>query len=123
MLIAALSSYVPRFAPGVSADAVITAGPLDLTSLTSSVSLIEGLRQAWALAVSRVNVFLLVVICVSVPTACGMQWLNIKRISQDREKEKKAITKSRSRDRDAKEEIVVAQEPEVVNKEALDRVQ
>ncbi|KAI4121450.1 MAG: hypothetical protein LQ338_006357 [Usnochroma carphineum] len=89
VLIAALHSYVPRLAPGVSADAVVDAGALNMPSLTTSTSMLQGLREAWALAVSRVNILLLVVICVSVPTACGMKWLNIKKISREREEEKR----------------------------------
>lgn len=81
---------MPTFAPSVSADAVVIAGPLNLTSLTPVGSVLHGLREAWALAVSRVNIFLVIVICVSVPTACGMKWLNIKRISREREEEKRA---------------------------------
>jgi len=95
ILIATLHSYVPVFAPSVSADSVVAAGPLDLTSLTTSGSVLQGLREAWALAVSHVNIFLLVVICVSVPTACGMEWLNIKQISREREEEKRAETRTK----------------------------
>ena len=90
VLIAALHTYVPALAPSVSANAVVIAGPLDLTYLTTLETVLQGLREAWARAVSRVNVFLLVVICVSVPTACGMEWLNIKRISREREEERTA---------------------------------
>ena len=92
VLIAALHTYVPVLAPGVSTDAVVIAGPLDLKSLTPSEVILHGLREAWARAVSRVNILLVVVVCVSVPTACGMEWLNIKKISRERE-EKKEIGK------------------------------
>ena len=97
ILIAALHSYVPALVPIVSANTVVIAGPLDLTSLTTSKSALQALREAWSLAVSRVNIFLLVVICVSVPTACGMEWLNIKRISREREEEKKAENQNKAR--------------------------
>ena len=89
ILIAALHSNVPRLAPLISADAAVANGPLNLTALTMSRTILAGLREAWALAVSRVNLFLLIMICVSVPTACGMQWLNIKEISQAREQQKR----------------------------------
>lgn len=34
-------------------------------------------------------ILLVVAICISVPTAFGMEWLNIKRVSREREKEQK----------------------------------
>ncbi|MCJ1393362.1 hypothetical protein MMC18_006235 [Xylographa bjoerkii] len=89
LLIDKLRREVSDLASNVSPDAVITAGPLALQSLTSSPTLLQAFRQAWALAVSQVNVFLVVIICISIPTACGMKWLNIKKISIQRELEKR----------------------------------
>jgi hypothetical protein len=57
-------------------------------SLTNSEILLRSLRQAWSVSVSKVNILLLAVICISVPTACGMKWLNIKKISREREERK-----------------------------------
>ncbi|MCJ1377535.1 hypothetical protein MMC17_000630 [Xylographa soralifera] len=89
LLIDKLRGEVFDLASDISPDAVIAAGPLALQSLTSSPAVLQGLRQAWALAVSQVNVFLVVIICISIPTACGMKWLNIKKISIQREQEKR----------------------------------
>lgn len=89
LLIGGLYSQVPNMAPSISPDAVVRAGALNLQSLTSSPDVLHGLREAYAIAISHVNIFLVVLICISVPTACGMKWLNIKKVSLQREEEKK----------------------------------
>lgn len=88
LLIDGLRTEVPKLAPSISPEAVVRAGATDLQSLSSSPSILQGLREAYAIAISHVNIFLVVVICVSIPTACGMEWLNIKKVSAEREKEK-----------------------------------
>lgn len=88
LLIGGLKSQVPKYANSVSPEAVIRNGALNLQSLTDSPSVLRGLREAYAIAISRVNIFLVVVICVSVPTSLGMEWLNIKKVSIKREQEK-----------------------------------
>ncbi|KAL8730564.1 MAG: hypothetical protein Q9166_004018 [cf. Caloplaca sp. 2 TL-2023] len=92
LLIDGLQSEVPKYAPGVRPDDVVRNGALNLESLANSPIVLRGLRQAYAIAVSHVCILLVVVICVSVPVACGMQWLNIKKVSQQREEEKKALS-------------------------------
>lgn len=89
LLLRALHSLIPQHAPSVSADSVIKAGPTALGELAAGErAVLAGLRQAWALAVGQVNILLVAVICVSVPMACGMKWLNIKTISREREERK-----------------------------------
>jgi len=87
LLIGGLKSQVPKYAGSVSSEAVIRNGALNLQSLTNSPIALRGLREAYAIAISRVNIFLVVVICVSVPTSLGMQWLNIKKVSIKREQQ------------------------------------
>ncbi|KAL8969893.1 MAG: hypothetical protein Q9197_004104 [Variospora fuerteventurae] len=89
LLIGGLRSEVPKFTPDVSPEAVVRNGALDLQRLTSSPRTLQGLRTAYAMAISHVNIFLVVLICISVPTACGMKWLNIKEVSRLNEEEKK----------------------------------
>ena len=94
ILIAGLQHEVAYHDPFISPDAVVKASALGVTTLSSDPSRIHVLREAWAAAVADVNVLLVTIICVSVPTALGMKWLNIKRISeardQDREEKEKA---------------------------------
>lgn len=89
LLLGGLRDEVPKVTSEVSPDAVIRAGALNLKLLTTSNSVLQGLREAFAIAISHVNILLVVVICVSVPTACGMKWLNIKKVSAEREERKK----------------------------------
>ena len=90
LLIDSLRKEIPKYAPSVPTDAVINAGALDLKSLTTVPATLQGIREAYAIAISHVNIFLLAVICISVPTACGMKWRNIKKVSAQREEEKKS---------------------------------
>lgn len=89
ILIASLNSEVPRFISSISPETVIQAGALNVTSLTSSPEVLHGLRSAWSIAVAHVNILLTTIICVSVPTALGMRWLNVKKISEARAAETK----------------------------------
>ncbi len=89
LLIDGLHSEVPKFTSAVSPDAVVLNGALNLQSLTTSSSILHGLREAYAIAISHVNYFLVAIIVISVPTALGMEWLNIKRVSMQREENKR----------------------------------
>ena len=97
LLIDGLRTEVPKFAPSISPEAVVRAGATDLESLSNSPYILRGLREAYAIAISHVNIFLVVVIRISVPTACGMEWLDIKKVSAQREEEKGARTLDASR--------------------------
>lgn len=91
LLVNGLRSEVPKFTSIVTPEAVISAGALNLQSLITSPDILQGLREAYTIAISHVNIFLVAVICISVPTACGMEWLNIKKISAQREAENDQI--------------------------------
>ncbi|OCL09619.1 permease of the major facilitator superfamily [Glonium stellatum] len=88
LLINGLDASVPTYAPGVSAKAIIDAGPLNLSEFASSAAVLSNLRVAYGKAIQHVLIFALVIICTSVPVACGMQWLNLKSISKDQENAK-----------------------------------
>ncbi|KAL8982245.1 MAG: hypothetical protein Q9177_005332, partial [Variospora cf. flavescens] len=53
LLIGGLRSEVPKFAPDVSPEAVVRNGALDLQRLTSSPKTLQGLRTAYAMAISH----------------------------------------------------------------------
>ncbi|KAL9013479.1 MAG: hypothetical protein Q9173_001835 [Seirophora scorigena] len=88
LLIGGLCSQVPNFAPGTTPEAFIRNGALDLQRLTSFPPTLQGLRDAYSFATPRVNIFLVILVCVSVLTACGRKWLNIKEVSTLNEEEK-----------------------------------
>lgn len=56
-----------------------------MTSLTKDLALIARLRDAYTVAISHTMIFLLATICISIPIAFGMKWLNIKDVSAERE--------------------------------------
>lgn len=86
VLIASLQTQVPTYAPSVSPKSVIQAGALNVATLSTTPDIIYGLRSAWSVAVAHVNILLTTIICVSVPTALGMRWLNVRKISEERSK-------------------------------------
>jgi hypothetical protein len=96
LLIGGIRSEVPRVTTAVTPDEVINAGATGLDTLTTSPTVIALLRTAYSIAVSRVMIFLVIIICISVPTSLGMRWLNIKKISVEREEEKRAKLTSKS---------------------------
>jgi hypothetical protein len=81
----ALGKYIPIYSDGIETQAVVHAGPLAIHQLSSSAITVHGIRLAYSKAVQHTMVFALVIICVSIPAASGMQWLNIKKVSKARE--------------------------------------
>ena len=63
---------------------MVHAGPLALNKLTSSATTIFGLRLAYAKAIQHIMIFAVAIVCVSILAASGMQWLNIKKVAEDR---------------------------------------
>lgn len=61
-----------------------------MATLTSSPEELHGLRIAFQNGIRTVMVFALVAVAVSAPVACGMEWLNVVKISQEREQAKLA---------------------------------
>ena len=90
VLIKALQVRIPQWAPSVSPEKAIRAGALNLEELAQQPDTLQGLRTAWSFAISDVNILLVTIICISVPTAMGMKWLNVKKIAESRQAKKDA---------------------------------
>jgi len=84
LLINGLAREVPRYTDSVSPQAVISAGALNLSSLTTSNTVLRSLQAAYAKVISTIMVFALIIVCISIPVACGMKWLNLKRVAEHR---------------------------------------
>lgn len=56
-----------------------------MTSLTLGTTLMALNATIISVATPKISILLTTVICVSVPTALGMRWLNIKKVSQERD--------------------------------------
>ena len=81
---------------------MVYAGPLALDKLASSTTTIFGLRLAYAKAIQHIMFFAVAIVCASILAASGMEWLNIKKVAEDRKARQEAEilnTKSDSRRR------------------------
>lgn len=87
LLVNGLLTEVPRFTLAVSPQAVISAGPLNLPALATTPRVLQSLREAYVEVLLNLMMFSLVVVCMSVPVACGMKWLNLKSVSEKRKQD------------------------------------
>ena len=95
LLVNGLKTELPKHTDAIPPEAVVKAGALNLAALTNSAAILQAMREAYAAAIRHVLIFALAIVCLSVPAACGMQWLNLKQVSRDREEERKSRAASR----------------------------
>jgi len=105
ILIGEIGGGIEKLPFDISVDSVIDAGATGLHSLTKSPEKLRYLQDVYSDAVSKVMIFLVAIICISVPTALGMKWLNIKKVSIQLEEEKR-IEGRRAPVDTSKEEVV-----------------
>ena len=79
-----LYALIPAYAPEVSAVQVVDVGAGGLKDLRVSGETLRRLREAYAEALRSTFVLPLVGTCLALPFAVGMQWLNIKKIAEER---------------------------------------
>jgi len=84
ILLNELRKYIPKYSHDIEVQAVVRAGPLAIDKLSSSLDTANGVRVAYSKAIQHILVFALTVVCVSIPAASGMKWLNIKKVSRAR---------------------------------------
>ncbi|KAL8721385.1 MAG: hypothetical protein Q9225_001932 [Loekoesia sp. 1 TL-2023] len=90
ILVGRLLNEVPKYTTSVAPQAVISAGALNLSTLTNSISVLDGLRQAYRNAISTIMLCATTTICIANLTTLGMKRLNLKKISREREINKAA---------------------------------
>ena len=56
---------------------MVANGALNLRRLTESSSELRGIREAYAEAIQSLIIYSLVAVCVALPFALGMEWLNV----------------------------------------------
>ena len=86
LLINGLNTEVPRYTSAVTSQAVVEAGALNLPSLTNSPAVLQSLQEAYAKVISNIMIFSLVIVCIGFPVACGMKWLNLKKLTEERKR-------------------------------------
>lgn len=73
-------------APELDPSVVIAAGALNLQTVSSSPAVVAFLRSIWNTAISRTMIFSLAMLCGAIPFTLAMEWLNAKRIAEERKK-------------------------------------
>lgn len=64
---------------------VIDAGAGGIELIAPNVAILQSLRDAYAEALRGSFVLALVATCLALPFAAGMQWLNVKRVAEERQ--------------------------------------
>lgn len=80
----ALISAVVRHTQVVTPALVVAVGPTGLKNLAPSPEVLYALREAYAEAIRRALIVPLVGACGGFPFAWAMQWLNIKRVAEQK---------------------------------------
>jgi hypothetical protein len=86
LLLNNLKTSIPAHTSEVSVQQVLDAGAGGLRSTAPDIATLQDLREAYADALGGTFVLASVVTCLALPFAAGMQWLNIKRIAEERRK-------------------------------------
>ncbi|KAF2267497.1 MFS general substrate transporter [Lojkania enalia] len=84
LLINRLQHTVPSHTSFVSPKQVIDVGAGGLSQFAHNAGVLRKLREAYAEAISPIWKLALVTTCLSILPTVGMQWLNIKRIAEER---------------------------------------
>lgn len=85
---------VPQTVPSLQSSAVISAGASNLIAISSSPDILSLLRMIWNTAIARTMILSVSLVGCSIPFTLGMEWLNAKKIANDRKKESESIEKS-----------------------------
>ncbi|KAI0395153.1 MFS general substrate transporter [Xylariaceae sp. FL0594] len=89
LLLSKLTLTVPRHTRAVTPDAVIAAGATGLGALSrGDPTVLNALRSAYAEAVRDPLILALAAAVLAFPFACAMERLNIKRVAEERERER-----------------------------------
>jgi hypothetical protein len=81
---------VPKRIPDISPQAVIAAGALGFDTLAATPDDLLKLRDIWNLSFTRTMILSLAMICAAVPCALGMEFLNSRKIAEQRKAEGEA---------------------------------
>lgn len=84
LLLNSLKTSVPAHTSAVNVQQVIDAGAGGLKTIASNAAVLEHLRAAYAEALKGTFVLALIGTCLALPFAAGMQWLNIKKVAEQR---------------------------------------
>ena len=83
LFINGLIREIPKLTDAIDPHTVVNAGPLNLKALAKSPDVLHALRSAYSLAVRDTMYCSLAAVCVTIPFAFGMQWLNVKKAARN----------------------------------------
>ena len=93
LFINGLLREIPRLTDAIDPHTVVKAGPLNLKALAKSPAVLGALRSAYSLAVRDTMYYSLAAVCVTIPFAFGMQWLNIKKAARNKDVEEEELVR------------------------------
>lgn len=82
--LATIISEVSTRLPTIPPHSVLSAGALGLERLSRTPLVHTQLMEIWNIAICRTMILSLAVICAAVPCAAAMEWLNSRKISEER---------------------------------------
>lgn len=83
IFVTGLFEEIPKHTKAISPAAVVQAGPTALR-LAETPAILRALQEAYAAAIQRTMYFSLATACVALPFALGMEWLNVKKIAEEK---------------------------------------
>ncbi|KAI5861439.1 major facilitator superfamily domain-containing protein [Durotheca rogersii] len=89
LLIDGLYSAVPKYTQVVSASDVVQIGATGLALVATSPEVLHALRSAYVEAVRRTIILGLAGTLLAVPSSCAMEWVNIKRVAEERDRNRR----------------------------------
>ncbi|KAI1130117.1 MFS general substrate transporter [Nemania abortiva] len=97
LLLSKLMITVPRHTSAVTPQAVIAAGATGLEQLSPTPEILAALRSAYAEALRDPLIFALASALLAFPFSCAMERLNIKHISEERQKRQVGVEQDKEK--------------------------
>lgn len=93
LFINGLLREIPKLTEAIDPHTVVSAGPLNLKALATSPAVLHALRSAYSLAVRDTMYYSLAAVCITIPFAFGMQWLNVKKAARNKDVEEEELVR------------------------------
>lgn len=93
LFINGLLREIPKLTDEIDPHTVVSAGPLNLKALATSPAVLHALRSAYSLAVRDTMYYSLAAVCITIPFAFGMQWLNVKKAARNKDVEEEELVR------------------------------
>jgi hypothetical protein len=82
-----LVKSIPAHTTEISPQTVVSVGATGLVGLTQYAVVLRAVREAYAEAIRHALILALAGACGGFPFAWGMEWLNIKKVAEERRKQ------------------------------------